>query len=177
MIPYIWKKFRPKISKGYPLWSANSFSVFRPKLGKFNRFPQTLLYKKIEQKIRNFYILHICEYLVLKNCSKFFSEKIIFSKISKKKVASNCAYFLFRLPKFSPYFSAFKLYFMQIGRTENFLRFFKFLTYFRGQKPSKKWNFFKPIQSLKLLLKSHSTPSKTPRNVILPNRKYQNTPD
>jgi len=54
------KNFGRNFQKGpSPLWSANSISVFRPKLAKFDRFPQTLLYPKIEHEIRK--ILHIYE--------------------------------------------------------------------------------------------------------------------
>ena len=52
-----------------------------------------------------------------------------------------------------------------------FYDFFNFWHVFLGQKPSKNWHFLKRIQTLKLLSKSHSTPSKTHINVFLPYRK------
>ena len=82
----MWKKFWPKISKGSPLWSSNSFSVYRQKLAQFKWFPPTLIYQKIEKKIRK--ILHIYELRIacVKNCYKIFIEKIIFFNISGKKM-------------------------------------------------------------------------------------------
>jgi len=118
-----------------------------------NDFLQHYYIKKSSKKLGKFCIYMNYESPVWKIVIKFLLKKSFFSIFQGKSCFQWSIFFVW-LHKFSTYFSAFfKLYLMHIGRSEIFLRFFQFLTYFSGPKTVQKLEFFKTYQIAKIIIK------------------------
>jgi len=94
-----------------------------------------------------------------------------------KKFTFQWSIFLYRLLKLSAYFSAFLSFrSCKIYGPNFFYDFFNFWHIFRGPKPSKKWKFFKPFPSAKIISKIVFYALKNPKKHVFTEQKFLEDP-